>query len=38
VTFFTYIIVNLIVIYRIVTEVLLDYTGLHFEIFLSGLP
>ena len=32
--FFNYVIVNLVVIHRIVIEVLLDYTGLRFIIFL----
>ena len=36
--FFNYVIVNLVVIHRIVIEVLLDYTGLRFIIFLFFLP
>ena len=36
---FTYVvIVNLIIIYHIIAQVLLDYTRLRFEIFLPGLP
>ena len=34
---FSYIIVNLVIIYHIIIELLLDYTILYFKIFYLGL-
>ena len=35
---FSYIIVNLVIIYHIIIELLLDYTILYFKFFHLGLP
>ena len=35
---FTYVIVNLIIIYRMVAEVILEYTSLRFEFFCQDYP